>query len=146
MLKEKQLCIKDSTIPGAGKGLFAMQDKTTPVHANRLQNPILFRKDEKILTFYGEFIDQQELNRRYQLKNAPYVVRLNPHTFVDSACKRGLAALANHTPQSRSNARISRNHHNPLLMADKVIRHGDEITCNYGNGYNMHDGSRHSTR
>ena len=142
LLREKKLRIKQSTIPGAGKGLFAM-DK----HAGA--NEIIFRIGDKIVVYNGEVVTHAELNRRYGDRfTAPYAVS-EGRAVVDAACTRGVGSIANYaTGGKRNNAQFSYNRRTKLftLVATKNIRNGAEIFVTYGRAYRLHDRASHTTR
>jgi len=130
LLSVKHLRIKESNIPNAGKGLFAL-------NKNEPENAIIFKKNEKIVNYNGEMINNRERMNRYQGFNAPYAVELSNNNIVDSATKRGVASTSNHTNRSRSNAKLSVDNRNKVvsIKATKNILNGEEILINYGNSY-----------
>lgn len=71
LLYVNHLRIKDSTIPNAGKGLFCI-NKREP------DNAIIFRPGDKIITYDGQVINNDELVRRYTNNyTAPYSIKIN---------------------------------------------------------------------
>jgi len=142
LLSQRHLKIKVSTIPYAGKGLFAL-DKSEPMNA------VIFRKGEKIIDYIGEHIDLQELNHRYDEYTAPYAVGINRNTFIDPACERGVGAFANtKLRKNDNNATFSTNPRNRTasIKATKNIRNGEEIFVYYGNEYNLNEDTSHKTK
>ena len=135
------LRIKASTIPNAGKGLFADAPREE-------DNAVIFEKGEKIIGYYGEQINLAELNNRYDQYTGPYAVGLTSQLFEDGASRRGVGSLAN-TKQRRNdnNATLSIDQRRKLvsLKATKDIRNGQEIFLYYGSEYQMDDGSSYST-
>ena len=125
------VCVKTSTIPGAGKGLFASRQ---------------FERNEWICPAGGELIDHACLDERYPGDmTAPYAIDCNTG-YLDSACKRGIGMMANAkinattgkcTALSNHNARSFRRHDGVWLRATKRIRNGDEIFHHYGGAYRM---------
>ena len=105
--KVEHLKIKPSTIPGAGKGLFAF-DKSEP------QNAVIFKKKQLISKYVGQEINLQQLKQRYGRQTAPYAVKLKKDVYFDSATERGVASLANRATRSTlNNAKLigdNRNH------------------------------------
>lgn len=138
LLIEKKLRIKTSTIAGAGKGLFAM-DKHAPANA------VIFPKGRKVIVYDGEIVNQDTLNARYGQFTAPYAIH-EFGTTIDAACRRGVAALSNHSSRN-ANARLafSRANKEFMLIATRSIKNGDEILCNYGRAYQHDDGMTHKT-
>lgn len=117
--------IRPSTIPGAGLGLFALQE---------------FKADDLIAPYKGELLTLAQMNERYHLEDgglAPYALQINANTFVDSACSRGTASFINTKPR-HNNARFSvysgRAGHPPSasVRATKRIAPGQEIFVDYG--------------
>lgn len=132
-----------STIPGAGKGLFAFSRK----HARR---DVLFRPGDVIVPYDGEILTKQEHDARYgkgRLSTAPYSIQRFKTEFEDGACLRGAGALVNTRP--RANAKISNaaKGHTIKIVAISHIKNGDEITVSYGPSYRMtEEGVSHATR
>jgi hypothetical protein len=122
-----------STIPGAGKGLFAMK---------------AFAIDDWICPYVGESITDACSDLRYGQGTAPYSTAANDQgtQHLDSACRRGTAAMANglfyangrSRPLAQHNARIYFNEDNgdrPWLGAIRPIAVGHEIFVYYGTDY-----------
>ncbi len=130
---EKDLKIKDSTIPQADKGLFAYNRKSG-------NNDILFEPNDSIIKYNGEKINRDTLNDRYLQYNAPYAIDISSGQYIDSALKRGIGSLANTNP-SHNNARfaIDRINKTTSLKATKNIRNNQEIFVSYGRAYRLHE-------
>ncbi len=131
--KAMHLKIAMSTIPHAGKGLFAWNPKA--------KNGIVFKKNDIIATYAGEIVNGAELARRYDYNvyevTAPYAIgSRDPKRKYDAACKRVTASLANDPQGSRyrSNAKYT-NFTPPNIKATQNIKHGREIMVSYGPGY-----------
>ena len=133
------LQIKDSTIPQAGKGLFAVGKPNT----------IIFQDKQRICLYNGQLIDIEELIKRYGNDTGPYGIELHNHQFEDAAIKRGIGSLANHTNNKRKiNARLSINKNNRAqLIATKNIKSGMEICflIDYGDEYRFDENVESST-
>lgn len=121
--------IRPSTIEGAGLGLFAVED---------------FKKDDLIVPYEGEFIDEEELNRRYGDDTAKYALQINKDLYIDSACSRGTGAFINQAQtKAKNNARLSKFPGRRTIAphasvrAIKSIKAGDEIFVDYGDEYIM---------
>src|SRR3990172_4537007 len=74
--------VKESTIPNAGKGLFAAKE---------------FEPNDLIVDYGGEVLTKREIDKRYGSNEndvAPYVYDATKNKFVDSCCKRSLGAYA----------------------------------------------------
>lgn len=141
LLSEKNLRIKPSSLPDAGKGLFALKRNAVPAE-------ILFRPGDTIIKYEGEVIDRPELEHRYGAFTAPYGVALHRDMFEDGACVRGVGNLANHATGNRVNARLVLNprQNRVSLKATKNIRNDQEIFVNYGREYQFTEGTRYLTR
>ena len=138
LLSTEHLRIKESLIPNAGKGLFAL-DRTRPANA------VIFNNGDLICQYDGEIIDRDELEDRYDDKTAPYGYQLNANRFEDGALHRGVGTLANRPPAGTpANARFSITHgrgpHSRCqLRATRIIRNDTEIHSPYGVGYRMNE-------
>lgn len=105
-------------------------------------NDIVFRKNDLIVTYVGEILNQHQLNELYpDEETAPYAFMMSNNKYVDGACVRGVGALANaclpkRNPGCITNATfsVSRTHY-PTLVATKTIRNGEEILVSYGRSY-----------
>ena len=134
---QKHLRVKESTIAGAGRGLFA-QDSGSG------DNDIVFRKDDVIVAYSGDVIDNAELERRYGEYTAPYGIMLSRQSdkYEDAACRRGVGSLVNHSP-ANANVKLSvvaRNgRHYAQLKATRPIRNGRELFTNYGRDYRFQE-------
>lgn len=133
------LKIKPSTIPEAGLGLFAWDNKS--------EGRPIFKKDQKIIDFIGEVITNEEKQERYGEYTAPYGLQTNENTIIDPALLRGVGSLANHKSFSTANAKFAVNQRTGTanLKAMKNIRDGDEIFVSYGNRYRFDENTTHKT-
>lgn len=128
--------LRESTIPDTGKGLFATRD---------------FPRYTWICPYNGEDVTEACLEQRYPGNvTAPYAVdfKNDPHRYVDSACLRSMASMANglfrpdgtSQPLTAHNAEIverpgSDTRH--WLRARRNIFEGDEIFVYYGTVYTL---------
>jgi hypothetical protein len=126
---ELKLRIKPSTMQGAGKGLF-VQSREHEHHE------WVFRPGDKIVKYYGDVITEEQADHRYGEGTAPYGWEVGQGRVVDAACRRGIAAFANHKPQSRANAKLAKNGY---LVATKHIKNGSEIFVSYGRDFVVRD-------
>lgn len=143
--KNHHLRILPSKVPEVrregGKGLFALSTQ-------HKDNAVLFKASDVIFEYEGDIISQQELDRRYRDKTAPYAGDLGDEK-IDSACHRGVASLINHRPWKVSSEEADRglkpsnakwqlkraygDHPARLfVIAKKIIRNGEEISLSYG--------------
>jgi hypothetical protein len=140
---DKKLRIKDSLIPGAGKGLFAV-DKNKPEGAK------IFKKGQVIIQYSGEIINEENLNHRYGNYTAPYSIITRstpPKRYIDSACERGAGAMANQgLTIGQNNAKLSPSGGRVFLTAIKDIKNNQEILTYYGDSYHFDDPTHYSTR
>ena len=137
---EKHLRIKNSTIPNAGKGLFAM-DKT------KAPDEIIFRSGTKIIAFDGELVDSDTLEDRYGDTTAPYGAHINRDRFEDGALHRGVGTLVNQSPRANmTNARFGVSRNRIVLFTTKNIRNGQEILVRYGNEYRFDENTQYTTK
>ena len=138
------LKIKVSTIPHAGKGLFALDN-------TKGNNDVVFKKGDVICEYGGEFINAHTLNERYGDYTAPYgmQVRANPALYQDCACKRDIGSLANSALLKRNNNAEFYISTQPIrqvkLRAIKNIKNNQEILIDYGDEYLMHEPNTHHT-
>jgi hypothetical protein len=150
---KNHLRIKKSTIPNAGKGLFAVNDKL-PHHPNHPYHPdhVVFKVDDVIADYDGEVINQAQLEHRYGNRAAPYVAMQTQANgkYEDGALVRGVGTMANRPPPNRlSNAKLSYStaRRKLVLRATRRIYHNQEVFLNYGPDYNHNRaGTRHVTR
>lgn len=134
--KQLGLRVKKSTIPDAGKGLFATRK---------------FKKNEIIGQYGGEVISGAEVTDRYSAGTAPYTLKIGANRYVDSACKRTLMSTANSKKvRSHNNAKFSTvptANNNINVRATKTIQPGSEIYVFYGDGYwNTVADTNHTTK
>ncbi len=143
LLSEKKLRIKESSIPGAGKGLFA-------VDKNADDDAIIFHTNDRIVDYVGEKINQETLNNRYGQYTAPYALETkvsNPKAYIDPACVRGVGAMANQgTRKKDNNAVLKAYKGDGYVKAIKPIRNNREIFVDYGAEYQFDEGTRHTTK
>lgn len=137
--KKYNLIVKPSTIPGAGKGLFAVD---------------AIPSQSWICPYYGQHLSMNCIDYRYGEETAPYTAsfgRIN----VDSACKRGVGAMANGLFRLDGFSRSINQHNCSIeyklrgyggtnsqglwLFAFRDIPAGGELFCYYGEDYNLFD-------
>ena len=138
--KKLGLVVRQSTIQGAGKGLFVTRE---------------FKKGSTIGRYAGELLSTEEHNRRYggsDQDHAPYSLRTSNggDRVVSAECKRGVMSMANGTKRkSRANARFVDNLRSDgtiRIEATRKIRPGTEVLIHYGRDYFATAGnSKHTT-
>ncbi|ACH46888.1 putative lysine methyltransferase [Feldmannia species virus] len=136
--------IKQSTIPGAGKGLFATR-----------QIP----KNTWICPYSGEETTMECIHQRYPGDStAPYAEKISDNIAYDCACSRGIGSLANGRFNANGKVSSVRRHncisrYRPVgegvpgvwLKSTKDIKSGEELMNWYGDGgYQLQQ--NHSTR
>jgi len=129
------LRIKQSTIPNAGNGVFAM-DGSKP------EKDIIFKKGAHITDFYGEILNLADIKARYGKNNAPYGILISGKDgiYEDGAIERGVGSLINHKPHSQANAKLSLSKNKRIkIIATKNIRNNQEIFVDYGKDYKMNE-------
>jgi hypothetical protein len=133
--KEYHVALKPSTIPNAGKGLFA--DNGTN------DNSVVFRAGRKICPYYGETLTPNQIDNRYGVnKTVPYAVEIkNDGTSLDGAIKRGIGSMINHKPISQANTRFSINRPQTEIniVATKNIKNKRELYVPYGSEYKFNE-------
>jgi len=132
LMYKHSLRIKESTIPEAGLGLFAIDALDSK------SNDIIFKKGKTIVKYSGEIIDKDELISRYSNKTAPYTIQVSKNRYEDGSVVRGVGSLANTKP-NHNNATISISNGTAKLKATKNIRNGDEIFLSYGKSYKVNE-------
>jgi SET domain-containing protein len=132
LLQNNQLRIKTSSIPEAGKGLYAL-------NPSKSGNAIIFKKDDLIVKYEGEILSVKQLDKRYNDYTAPYTLQIKRNRYSDAACFRGVASLANTNAKSKINAKFYREGDDAFLYAVKPIRNGEEIFADYGSEYILNE-------
>ena len=132
LLSVKHLRILPSTIPQAGKGLFAM-DRTQDADA------LIFEEGDKICEYEGQTLTNAQLNARYgDQYTAPYAYEYAHNVIIDSACRRGVGAIINHKPtDDGANVRwsVDRRNRKVNLVATEDIYNNQELFIDYGEDY-----------
>ena len=150
---EKHLKIQESTIPGAGKGMFAWVPAP-------LREEWVFKKGQTVCEYIGETVTNAESTKRYGREStAPYSVGI-PHTRsdIDSSCMRGYGAFTNKGNAYNSNRfpsnvqwkAVAKTRTKPAIVkfiAHRNIAHGEELLVHYGNAYTIDEpGVTYSTK
>lgn len=118
------LFIAQSSIPGAGLGVFASRHIAAGT----------------VLGMYiGEVISAAELDDRYTRKGfAPYVLSAAGTRYVDCALRRCMMSMINHQPLSRANAKFQESSVSsrwPTVVTTRDIAAGEEVFVHYGNWF-----------
>lgn len=157
---------KPSGIAGAGMGLFAQYPSGTPPHQ------VAFATNDLIVEYIGEHTTHAAIDQIYNDRNytVPYAWS-NSEFVIDSACKRGIASIANSPSGAlqpnaiimfRGRSDIDPSLHsytgNPArpntfpnawdkvyIVATRPIKYGDEILVDYGDAYQLDGVVEHTT-
>jgi SET domain-containing protein len=113
--------VKKSTIPRAGKGLFAAKT---------------FHRNDKIVRYGGEHLTRREINARYPGDTvAQYAVRTREGGYIDARnTNAGVARYANHktAAQGANAALVSVGRDRVAIEAERRIQPRHEIFVDYG--------------
>lgn len=126
------LKIQDSTLEGAGKGLFAWRPGA---QGN------VFNANQWIIPYSGEQMTRAQLDARYgQTATAPYGMEISRNHFLDAATHRSVASLINHEHEYHANCKFQKNPRDQKVWVrcTDPIEHGDELFVDYGASY-QHD-------
>lgn len=135
------LCIRPSTIPDAGQGVFACS-------RNSRRGKHVFHKGQIVCDYGGEVVSEAELTRRYGNLTAPYgLAGVTKGYFEDAACLRGIGSMINHNAERANVEYLHDLGQNKLVIrATKHIRDGEELFIDYGPDYVCNErGVTHST-
>lgn len=128
--------VRDSRIPNAGKGLFALKD---------------FARKQAIVPYYGETLTQEQIDRRYPGDSlAPYVEKLGDTSkFLDAACVRSIGSMINGSDDRRKcncEAVMSKSKKFVVIRTIQSVQKGDEFILWYGKNYFNGPVDRNSTK
>lgn len=119
--------VKESTIPGAGKGLFAKCD---------------FKKGDLIVEYLGEIITEKELDRRAENDEYGYAFYISKRKCIDAFhLPNALARYANDAKGTtkirglRNNSEFHTIKRRGWIVAKNNIKAGREILVDYGADY-----------
>jgi hypothetical protein len=144
LLKDKHLRIKASGLRIAGvnpgKGLWVIDKGSAP-------NATIYRTGDEIIAYFGQIIDEDILNERYDQNTAPYALRhfLNGNIYEDGACKRGTGTMINQA-RTRAGANVRFKIKRPrgaenyaMITATKNIKNNKELFLWYGNEFQFNE-------
>ena len=151
---QMHLEIKESTLPGAGIGLFAYKPENAGIAPVFAPNPTAEQRNQygtltRVCKFDGDYITKAELDRRYGDYTAPYAFQPSENSpVIDPAGHRSIGSLINHRP-NRPRVGIPANtkwtvnfRKNPIdvnIDATRPIMHGEEIFLSYGPKYRLNE-------
>jgi hypothetical protein len=140
MRSDLKVKIKPSTIPEAGKGLFAECPKAP--------GQICFEANDKIVNYNGQLITKRELDKRYGKgddNTAPYAIQVG-RKYEDAALQRSIGSLINFpSANAEPNVELGTVGNKVVINAIKEIKSGDELFADYGDEY-MFDSNYKTTR
>lgn len=126
LMADNNLKIKESRY---GLGLFAWKKDTKEVLRQGRHREILFKPGQLIMNYGGTERSQRDMDQKYGDNVKPYAIREKNDLYLDAACDRTIAALANHGTNRQANARFTNG--TIRIRARKNIKEGDEIIVNY---------------
>lgn len=124
-----KLIVKESTIPGAGKGLFTESD---------------IPKGELVVEYTGDVMTMKEVRERYgeEIQTAPYLYFISYQKCIDAMyTPDSLARYANDAEGFviieglKNNAEFTNVRGVPFIISTKKIKAGSEILVSYGGDY-----------
>jgi hypothetical protein len=132
---------------GKGQGLYAFTRK-------KKKTQQIFKKKDVICNYNGEFIDKDELDRRYGEHTGPYGITISTSggLYEDAAIERGVGAMINHSNSTRRiNCHLVKRRDRTLgrdrvsIVATKNINNGSELITTYGDNYRFDENVQTST-
>ena len=116
--------IKKSGIDNKGRGLYATCD---------------IKEGTKIINYIGKIITNKEVEKsdKYDNKKPIYLFTLNKRFTMDGDFPYNVAGLVNHSCDA--NARYDGKGLKVWITADRDIKKGEEITCDYGFSFDKND-------
>lgn len=135
------LQVKDSTIPGAGKGLFAAK-----LPGKNKQKRVVFRANQIIAPYTGEKLTKKQLDQRYPGDTlGQYVLQLSKDRYIDARkTDSSVARYANSCQKTskKCNAKLANNTGNLKVKPNVNIKEGEEILTSYGKEYLFHSNKK----
>jgi len=127
----KQVKVKKSGLPNAGKGLFALQT---------------FRRGEIICEYEGELVPWSECERRSELGHEGYVFFFSKNRCVDAYYTpwavgryandaRGISRVEGLRNNAQYVEKTKKGEKRVFIVASRTIHPGEEILVHYGDDY-----------
>jgi SET domain-containing protein len=127
----KQVKVKKSGLPKAGKGLFALQT---------------FRRGEIICEYEGELVPWSECERRSELGHEGYVFFFSKNRCVDAYYTpwavgryandaRGISRIDGLRNNAQYVEKMKKGEKRVFIVASRTIHPGEEILVHYGDDY-----------
>ena len=130
-----KVVVKESTIPGAGLGLFAAESED--------EHSVAFapgKHEADVVRYEGTLMTETELDAKYPNTDATYVLRLSRNLYVDASdINSCLGRFINHSKDPNTffqATATSRGGKRGSIRALRNIMRGEEITVDYGEEYN----------
>lgn len=126
------LCVKESSVPGAGQGVFATRR---------------FPEGTLLCKYHGELLTHEQKVERYPGDiTGPYAIDVGKDGHaIDGIAVRGIGPMINHAPEGKSpNAEYVENDDGNLtvsIFATCPIKPGEEIFTEYGEQYRFAEGT-----
>mgnify|MGYP001325182119 FL=1 len=116
--------IKKSKIDNRGRGLYATKN---------------IKEGTKIIDYLGKIISNKQVEQsdKYDNKKPIYLFTLNKRYTLDGDFPFNIAGLVNHS--CLPNARYDGKGLKIWITADRDIKKGEEITCDYGFSFDKED-------
>ncbi len=116
--------IKKSNIDNKGRGLYATKD---------------IKEGTKIIDYVGRIITNEEVEQsdKYDNKKPIYLFTLNNRYTLDGDFSYNVAGLVNHS--CNPNSIYEGKGLKVWISAERDIKKGEEITCDYGFSFNKED-------
>ena len=116
--------IRKSKIDNKGRGLYATKN---------------IKEGTKIINYLGKIITNKEVEEsdKYDNKKPIYLFTLNKKYTLDGDFAFNIAGLVNHSCDA--NARYDGKGLKIWITADRDIKKGEEITCDYGFSFDKED-------
>ncbi len=116
--------IKKSNIDNKGRGLYATKD---------------IKEGTKIIDYIGRIITNEEVEQsdKYDNKKPIYLFTLNNRYTLDGDFSYNVAGLVNHS--CNPNSIYEGKGLKVWISAERDIKKGEEITCDYGFSFNKED-------
>ena len=92
------------------------------------------KRRDYIVTYSGPWISNEEADR-LERRNARYLFEVNSQWTINGASRRNLGRYANHSCRPNAEAVRRRGKRKMVLVAQRAIAPGEEITYDYGKDY-----------
>mmetsp|Transcript_5361 Transcript_5361/g.8814 ORF Transcript_5361/g.8814 Transcript_5361/m.8814 type:complete len:277 (-) Transcript_5361:4806-5636(-) len=111
------------------KGVFAMLSDSKKWLKSGKPARIVFQKNEKIIRFRGEVLNNEQQKERYKRRDGPYLWYVEDNNYIDAACDRSAGSFVR--PSDTGNANFKEIKGKIWFIANKDIKEGEEILGRY---------------